>query len=230
MLQNGWSRPALGLHTSMTTGNPFSTNPSRVSWENFLWSPSATPEQFHTTCSISFRALLPVATAGREQAMDAGCGLSTPGHWDGPWIRNERAGVSHGIMCHGEIGSMWTCCAITKFGAYSRQHCTSSANSIRFFRLCFGERNCESNIGLWSVPVASLRGVLVKDGAVRLFSRGGGGKVHPPPGFDGFMPAMAIYCVYECVARWNKYKRSTFRTFKHCFNTTIISIIAIRIE
>ncbi len=91
MLQDGWSRSALWLYTSSTTGNPFSMScPSKVSWET----PSATLEQFHTTCatSRSFRALQ--ATAGREPAMDAGCGLSTPGHWHGPGICNERAGVS----------------------------------------------------------------------------------------------------------------------------------------
>ncbi len=32
--------------------------------------------------------------SGRDRAMAAGCGLSTSGHWDGPWICNAREGGS----------------------------------------------------------------------------------------------------------------------------------------
>ena len=56
--------------------------PFRVSWANFLWYLSVTLELFRTACATPFRAL--PATAGRAQAMDAECGSSTRGHWDGP--------------------------------------------------------------------------------------------------------------------------------------------------
>ena len=39
----------------------------------------------------------------RPQAMDAGCGLSTRGHWDGPVICNEAGrAVSASVVPHGE--------------------------------------------------------------------------------------------------------------------------------
>ena len=47
----------------------------KLSVQSDLLTPSATPERFHTTCGKYFHAL--PATTGREQAMDAGCGLPT---------------------------------------------------------------------------------------------------------------------------------------------------------
>ena len=43
-----------------------------------------------------------LATAGRVPAMDAGCGLSTRGHWDGPVICNEAGqAVRASVVRHG---------------------------------------------------------------------------------------------------------------------------------
>jgi hypothetical protein len=58
---------------------------------------TVTMELFRTACATLFRA--PPATAGRAQAMEAGCGSSTRGHWDGPimMICNK----SHGIAAAG---------------------------------------------------------------------------------------------------------------------------------
>jgi hypothetical protein len=47
-------------------------------------------ELFCTTCATPFRAL--PGTAGRAQAMDAGCGSLTHGHWDGPVTCNKSHG------------------------------------------------------------------------------------------------------------------------------------------
>ena len=95
-LQVGWSRSVLGLCTSSTRRNLFSSSsPSKVSWENFLLCLLVTLEPFLTTCETSFREHQ--ATAGRVPATDAGCGLSTRGHWDGPVICNEwKRGWRHG--------------------------------------------------------------------------------------------------------------------------------------
>jgi hypothetical protein len=57
-------------------------------------SPSVILEQFPTTCAMFFQAL--PATAGRVQAMVAGCVLSTRGLWVGPGICNEvERGTTH---------------------------------------------------------------------------------------------------------------------------------------
>ncbi len=49
-------------------------------------------------CATPFRAL--PATGDRAQAMDAGCGSSTHGHWDGPVTCNK----SHGIAAREHAG------------------------------------------------------------------------------------------------------------------------------
>ena len=56
------------------------------------WFLSVTPEQFRTAYTITFQMRL--ATAGRNPGTDAGCGLSTRGHWDGPAICFESQWVS----------------------------------------------------------------------------------------------------------------------------------------
>jgi hypothetical protein len=43
-------------------------------------------------CTTPFRAL--PATRGRALAMDAGCGSSTRGHWDGPVTCNKSHGMA----------------------------------------------------------------------------------------------------------------------------------------
>ena len=63
---------------------------SEHSGETCSWCLLETPEPFCTTYATSFRAH--PATAGRGPATDAGCGLSTRGHWDGPVICNEWKG------------------------------------------------------------------------------------------------------------------------------------------
>ncbi len=49
---------------------------------------AVTLERFRTECATPFRAL--PATAGRAQAMGAGCGC---GHWDGPLTCNKSLGI-----------------------------------------------------------------------------------------------------------------------------------------
>jgi len=63
----------------------------------------ATLELFPTACATPLRALL--TTAGRVQAMDAGCGSSTRGHWDGPVTCNK----SHGIAARKAAGRKAPC-------------------------------------------------------------------------------------------------------------------------
>ncbi len=59
---------------------------------NFLWYLSVKLELFESTCTTPFLALL--ATAGQVLAMDAGCGSSTRGHWDGPVTCNKSHGIA----------------------------------------------------------------------------------------------------------------------------------------
>jgi hypothetical protein len=54
---------------------------------NFLVCLLVTLELFRTACAIPFLALQVIA--GRAQAMVAGCGSSTRGHWDGPVTYNK---------------------------------------------------------------------------------------------------------------------------------------------
>jgi hypothetical protein len=68
-----------------------------------LWYLSATLELFRTACAMPFRALQ--ATAGRAQAMDAGCGSLTLGHWDGPVTCNK----SHWIAAREAAGRKVPC-------------------------------------------------------------------------------------------------------------------------
>ena len=87
-IQVGWIRLVHESYMSSTTGTRFSTSYQfRVSSVNCLLYQLATQGQFHTTCAATFPGR--PATAGRVPAMDAGCGLSTRGHWDGPVIYNE---------------------------------------------------------------------------------------------------------------------------------------------
>ena len=59
-----------------------------------------TQEQFRTACAIISRER--PATAGRDLGTDAGCGLSTRGHWDGPVICNEAGqAVRASVVRHG---------------------------------------------------------------------------------------------------------------------------------
>ena len=81
------------LYTSLTTRNLSCTSfPFRVSSASFLWFPSETPALSRTTCATHFLAL--PATADRVLAMDAGCGSSTRGLWDGPGTCNESLRVA----------------------------------------------------------------------------------------------------------------------------------------
>ena len=92
-VKDGWNLSALGWFMSLTTRNLSCTSfPFRVSSANFLWFPSETPALSRTTCATHFLAL--PATADRVQAMDAGCGSSTRGLWDGPGTCNESLRVA----------------------------------------------------------------------------------------------------------------------------------------
>jgi hypothetical protein len=92
-LQAGWNLSAHVSYTSLTTRNLSCTSfPFRVSSASFLWFPSETPALSRTTCATHFLAL--PATADRVLAMDAGCGSSTRGLWDGPGTCNESLRVA----------------------------------------------------------------------------------------------------------------------------------------
>ena len=82
----------LGIENGAFVVSPDTVWYARVKafWENLRLCLLETQEPFHTTCKTSFRAH--PATAGREPATDAGCGLSTRGHWDGHVICNEWKG------------------------------------------------------------------------------------------------------------------------------------------
>ena len=87
LIQVGWNLWALELCTSLITGSLFSTSsPFKLFWENLQLYLLETQEPFRTTCATSFR-VHPV-TASWVPVTDAGCGMSTSGHWDGPVICN----------------------------------------------------------------------------------------------------------------------------------------------
>ena len=82
LFQVGWNLWALEFYTSLITGNLFSmSSPFKAFWENLQFCLLETQEPFRKICATSFRAH--PATAGQVLATDAGCGLSTRGHWDG---------------------------------------------------------------------------------------------------------------------------------------------------
>jgi hypothetical protein len=56
-----------------------------------------------TGCATPFRAL--PETGGRAQAMDAGCGSSTRGRWDGPVTCNE----THRVVARNAAGRKVSC-------------------------------------------------------------------------------------------------------------------------
>ena len=92
-LQAGWNLSAHVFYTSLTTRNLSGTSfPFRVSSASFLWFPSVIPALSRTTCATHFLAL--PATADRVLAMDAGCGSSTRGLWDGPGTCNDSIRVA----------------------------------------------------------------------------------------------------------------------------------------
>ena len=85
-------------YMSWTTGTRFSMSYQfKVSSVNCLLYQWETLGQFHTTCAATFPGR--PATAGRVPAMDAICGLSTRGHWDGPVICNEWKGRGLMALC-----------------------------------------------------------------------------------------------------------------------------------
>ena len=94
--------PSHESYMSWTTGTRFSMSfQFRVSSVNCLLYQWATLGQFHTTCATTFPGR--PATAGRVPAMDAVCGLSTRGHWDGPVICNEAGrAVRASVVPRGE--------------------------------------------------------------------------------------------------------------------------------
>jgi hypothetical protein len=83
-IQVGWIPLVLKSYISSTTGNVI---PIQIILRKLPVVPVGIRGQFHTTCATTFPGR--PATAGRAPAMDAGCGLSTRGHWDGPMICNE---------------------------------------------------------------------------------------------------------------------------------------------
>ena len=62
-----------------------------------------TPEPFHTACAISFRER--PATAERVPGTDAGCGLSTRGHWMVPQYVMEVNAVEGTVLHEMRNGS-----------------------------------------------------------------------------------------------------------------------------
>ncbi len=104
-----WIRLVLELYMSSTTRNRFYTSYQlKISLVNCRLYQLATPGQFHTACTTTFPGRL--ATAGRVPAMDAGCGLSTRGHWDGPVTCNEEGRAVGAVCCATckKKGSMWS--------------------------------------------------------------------------------------------------------------------------
>jgi hypothetical protein len=96
-----------------------------------------------------FRAL--PATADRAQAMGAGCGSSTRGHWDGPVTCNK----SHGIPAREAAGRKVPCEHDAMFGPCYRlpRLWLSSDDSTWFSRKCLGRLNIRPIIGLCSVQL-----------------------------------------------------------------------------
>ena len=93
--------------------------------------------------------------------MDAGCGLSTRGHWDGPVICNEagqavRASVvRHGFHVIPPMGSMWSR-QCTMFEAHSYPLWCTCANSSWFFQQWRGLRRCLPSMRFGEWPVVEL--------------------------------------------------------------------------
>jgi hypothetical protein len=70
------------------------------------------------------------ATASRDRALAAVCGLSTRGHWDGLWVLcNERSGVQS-VMPHGERPHVNTLQAVALTFSGSARGCTVCAAQL----------------------------------------------------------------------------------------------------
>ena len=92
-VKDGWNLLALGWFMSLTTRSLSCMSfPFRVYSANFLWFPLVRRAPSRTTCATHFLALQ--ATAGWVLAMDARCGSSTRGLWDGRGTCNESYGVA----------------------------------------------------------------------------------------------------------------------------------------
>jgi hypothetical protein len=185
----------LGWYTSLTTRNLSCTSfPFRVYWANFLWYLSATLELFRTACATPFRAL--PATAGRAQVMDAGCGSSTRGHWDGPVTCNK----SHGIAAREPAGRKVPCehgaspclghatvCSVCPLTILIGSLGSASARQT-FGQICGSVASHSCSCG-GSKTVLNTRFLVVPAKK----------EVHRPPGFRNVFAAIAASDVYECI-------------------------------
>jgi hypothetical protein len=151
----------------------------------------------------AFRAL--PATGGRAQPMDAGCGSSTRGHWDGPVTCNKsqrKAALApagrkvpcdhqasacwgHATVCSGcalpiRIGSLSSASARSTFG----QMCCSVASRSSG---CWGSKTA-LNACFFGVPAQT--------------------EVHRPPGFRNIFAAIAASDVWECIPAVKPWFRS----------------------
>ena len=168
--------------------------PFKVSWANFLWCLSGTLELFPTACATPLRALL--ATAGRVQAMDAGCGSSTRGHWDGPVTCNK----SHGIAARKAAGRKAPCehDTVAMFGPWYHLLWLLSDIFTWFTRQWISKINIQPNMRLCCVLLVLLWGV--KDSAKRFFPRKSAKtEMHWSHGFCSTYAAIAASDVYECM-------------------------------
>ncbi len=151
---------------------------------------SVIPAISSTTCTTHFLAL--PATADRVLAMDAGCGSSTRGLWDGhgPGTCNESRRRCSAVSARSRLekGSMCTPC-IAMFEPCCRRLWPCCNDYARFFLQCIANINFGPNMRLRSVNVVDLRAG--KDGAERLLGGGSAKKeVHTPSGFHNIFAAI----------------------------------------
>ncbi len=127
---------------------------------------SMTPGPFRTTCATSFRAHQ--ATVGRVPATDAGCGLSTRGHWDGPAICKEwKGGCRHSATCSTAWIKVPCEHANSSYSGPASPIFMACTTITWIFRLCLSRLSFGPNMRLCIVPVVCLRGG--KYGALPLF-------------------------------------------------------------
>jgi hypothetical protein len=84
VIEDGWNQLALESYTSSTTRQVLYV----ISMQIILEKLQVVPVGDTGTIPHHLRNVFPSAAGNRVPAMDAACGLSTRGHWDGPVICN----------------------------------------------------------------------------------------------------------------------------------------------
>ncbi len=195
---------------------------------------SCNPRRRHQNNSESIPPVQRLSGRSRRPQAGSGCALPTTGHWDGPGICIDRAGIS----ARDHVPS-WERFHVNALRRAAPSPCSglTPVHTVCPARIPFGSSGSAAVRETVSRILGSeaSRSRPCGGSKVRACFRGRGGNGGAPTSrFWWFYACNSdILCLRMCVAWWNKDK-STFNPFEHCFDTqyigTVISIIAIITE